>query len=78
MRLAFLILLTTLFPMFFVDALILNVENLAGYIRISEGRDAGSFHHIGGAVRCEGKKEDIVIVLPRRGTSGFFRAIRSL
>jgi hypothetical protein len=59
------------------DNVYLTVENLKGFMRVQGGRDVSASDSTGAATETTGSDEDIVLVTPKTGDSGFFRVICS-
>lgn len=59
------------------DNVYLTVENLKGFMRVQGGRDISSPATTGPATKTTGAAEDVVLVTPKTGDTGFFRVVRS-
>ena len=55
----------------------MQVDNLRGYMRVNGGPAIGSFGALTGATVADGGDEPVTLVVPKTGDSGFFRVIRS-
>ena len=59
------------------DNVYLTVENLKGYMRVQSGKDVKSSDATSAAVPTSGSHEDVILVAPKSGSSGFFKVIRN-
>jgi hypothetical protein len=59
------------------DNVYLTVENLKGYMRVQSGKEINASESTGAAVRTSGSAEDVILVAPKSGSSGFFKVIRN-
>lgn len=59
------------------DNVYLTVENLKGYMRVHAGSDVGASQSAGAAVESSGSAQDVVLVAPKKGGSGFYKVVRS-
>ena len=59
------------------DYVMMQVDNLKGYMRVNGGPAIGSFGALTGATVADGGDEPVTLVVPKTGDSGFFRVIRS-
>jgi hypothetical protein len=55
----------------------LTVENLPGFMRVQGGRDVSASDSTGAATETTGSGEDVILVAPKTGSSGFFKVIRN-
>ena len=59
------------------DNVFLTVENLPGYMRVHAGAEPARLATQGAATETDGKAENVILVAPKVGTSGFYRVIRN-
>lgn len=59
------------------DNVFLTVENMPGFMRVQGGATVDSMDAAGGAVETDGGTNDVILVTPRTGSSGFFRVVRN-
>jgi hypothetical protein len=59
------------------DNVFLTVENLKGYMRVQSGEDVKASQSTSAAVQTSGASEDVILVAPKSGSSGFFKVIRN-
>ena len=59
------------------DNVFLTVENLPGFMRVQGGTTVAANDSTGAAVETNGGSNDVILVTPRTGNSGFFRVIRN-
>ena len=55
----------------------LYVENLKGYMRVKTGKNLSLSDDVTPAVQTDGSAEEVRIVVPKNGDSGFFKVIRN-
>ena len=55
----------------------LYVENLKGYMRVKSGKDLSLSDGVTPAVQADGSAEEVRIVVPKDGDSGFYKVIRN-
>lgn len=55
----------------------MQVDNLRGYMRVNGGPAIGSFGALTGATVADGGDEPVTLVVPKTGDSGFFKVIRN-
>lgn len=55
----------------------LTIENLKGFMRVQGGKKVDAFDSTGGAVQTSGEGEDVILVAPRSGDTGFYKVIRN-
>ena len=59
------------------DYVMMQVDNLKGYMRVNGGPKIGSFGALTGATVADGGDEPVTLVAPKTGDSGFFKVIRN-
>lgn len=59
------------------DKVFLTVENLKGYMRVQSGPDISAPTMTGAATTTSGGSEDVILVAPKSGSSGFYKVIRN-
>jgi hypothetical protein len=59
------------------DKVYLTVENLEGYMRVQGGKDVKVSDTTGAATKTTGGNEDVILVAPKSGSSGFYKVIRN-
>ncbi|MBQ2628395.1 MAG: hypothetical protein IJG13_01830, partial [Kiritimatiellae bacterium] len=59
------------------DYVMMQVDNLRGYMRVNGGPKIGSFGALTGATVADGGDEPVTLVAPKTGDSGFFTVIRN-
>ena len=55
----------------------ITVENLKGFMRVGAGGGVGGISSAGAAFETSGSEEDVVLVAPKQGASGFYKVIRN-
>jgi hypothetical protein len=55
----------------------LTVENLKGYLRVQSGPTVSAAETTGAATESKGDTEDVILIAPKKGQSGFYRVIRN-
>ena len=55
----------------------LYVENLKGYMRVKTGKNLSLSDDVTPAVQTDGSADEVRIVVPKSGDSGFFKVIRN-
>ncbi len=55
----------------------ITVENLKGFMRVGSGSGADAISSAGAALETSGSDEDVVLVAPKQGSSGFYKVIRN-
>ena len=55
----------------------ITVENLKGFMRVGAGGGVGGISSTGAAFETSGSEEDVVLVAPKQGASGFYKVIRN-
>ena len=59
------------------DNVFLRVENLNGFMRVQGGGTPMSVVTMGAAKSTDGGSEDVILVAPKVGTSGFYKVLRN-
>lgn len=59
------------------DYVMMQVDNLRGYMRVNGGPKIGSFGALTGATVADGGDEPVTLIAPKTGDSGFFKVIRN-
>ena len=59
------------------DNVFLTVENMPGFMRVQGGATVDATDVAGGAVETDGGSDDVILVTPKTGSSGFFRVVRN-
>lgn len=59
------------------DNVFLTVENLPGFMRVQGGTTIAAADTTGAAKATDGGAEDVILVMPKTGSSGFFRVVRN-
>ena len=57
--------------------MVLYVENLKGYMRVKTGKDLSLSDGVTPAVQADGSADEVRIVVPKSGNSGFYKVIRN-
>ena len=55
----------------------LRVENLSGFMRVQGGGQPDAVLTMGGAAETDGGVEDVILVAPKVGNSGFYKVVRN-
>ena len=55
----------------------LRVENLSGFMRVQGGGQPDAVLTMGGATETDGGEEDVILVAPKVGNSGFYKVVRN-
>lgn len=55
----------------------LKVENLNGFMRVQGGATLGSVVTMGAATSTDGGAQDVILVAPKVGSSGFYKVLRN-
>lgn len=60
-----------------VDGDVVNivVEDVEGYMRVHSGKNPGAFDATGPATKASGKDGEVILTVPKTGSSGFFKVI---
>ena len=59
------------------DNVFLTVENLPGFMRVQSGATISADSAVGAATATGGDADEVVLVTPKTGSSGFFRVVRN-
>lgn len=59
------------------DNVYLTVENLRGHMRVQSGKDVKASESTGAAVETSGATDEVILVAPKSGSSGFYKVIRN-
>ena len=59
------------------DDMVIYIENLKGYMRVQKGKDLSFSDGATPAVRADGSANEVRIVVPKTGNSGFYKVIRN-
>lgn len=59
------------------DNVYLTVENLRGHMRVQSGKDVKASESTGAAVETSGATDEVILVAPKSGASGFYKVIRN-
>lgn len=59
------------------DYAYLKVENLSGYLRVQHGADVTASDGTGVAVAADGAGDDVILIAPKSGGSGFYKVVRN-
>lgn len=59
------------------DNVYLTVENLPGHMRVQSGKDLKASESTGAAVETSGATDEVILVAPKSGSSGFYKVIRN-